>query len=487
MRISMVLWVMCWAVWALGCADAPTAPDDGAAGAGGGGAECAPGERRCMGETAQVCTGAGFWSLPQNCGGGTCMDGNCVQSCVEACTPGTARCAPEGLQRCETGPDGCGVWTAPSPCPDPQRCVEGQCAEEGCQADCSPGARRCVGPTAYTECAGEECPRWQPATDCGEGETCSGGQCVGEGGCEDQCGAGSVVCLDDTQFQRCRPQASGCLDFDPAEMCPPGRRCVLGDGCVDVCDEPACDLGEVRCFMGGQQTCVEDESGCVVWGAIINCPDGGQCRAGQCEAVCIPACSAGERRCTEGGVQYCERIDDCEAWGRVEGCPEGTECRGNGDCGECMDGEEESRACGQCGIQNRRCNGGSWGNWGLCGNEGVCEAGAVEACGDRCGTRTCTAQCEWSPCQNEGECVAGEESDPGTCGQCGWRVCNAQCQWSQECQRSGADWQRCNDCGWQFCCPDADWCPCAANPGDFGGVCEDQGQRCIAGSDGVCQ
>lgn len=443
--------------------------------------ECEPGQRRCLENQAQVCTGGGFWSLPQSCNGAECVEGSCQVSCAGNCMPGSARCAPEGLQRCDTGADGCGVWSAPAPCPDGERCIEGQCAMEGCEADCTPGSRRCVGPAAYTECRGEDCPRWSPAVDCPDGAACQAGRCGDGGGeeCTDQCRPGELVCLGSDQFQRCQMQEIGCLDYSPAEDCPPGRVCAPGEGCVLACDEPECDEGAVRCFQGGQQTCVQTPDGCVVWGAVIACDDGAQCRGGSCEEVCIPECVAGERRCVEIGVQTCERIDDCEQWGGAEPCPGGTQCQGAGNCGVCVDGQEEERACGRCGTQRRRCSNGSWGNWGLCGDEGVCDAGAQRACGN-CGVETCSNQCQWGGCQNEGVCAPGEVTEPGTCGDCGWRTCNAQCQWNADCGRDGGMWQRCNDCGWQFCCPGADWCPCAGNfPDQCGGA--------TCGGDGFCQ
>lgn len=459
------------------CAGADT-PTEGDAGSGG---DCVPGARRCEGNAAQVCTGGGFWSLPQNCGAASCVEGSCQASCDASCMVGTTRCAPEGLQRCVAGGDGCGVWSAPETCLEGTRCVEGQCTAETCEAQCSPGARRCVGPSAYTECANEECPRWQPAQDCIEGQVCSAGDCTDDGGgeCQDECAAGERVCLGADQVQRCERQDTGCLDFSPAETCPEGRRCAPGEGCVATCGAPECSVGEVRCFQGGVQRCVETpEDGCVVWGAVIACDDGAQCRAGACEAVCIPECVVGEQRCVEGGRQTCQRIDDCERWGAAEACPGGTQCQGAGMCGVCANGQEETRPCGRCGSQGRRCNNGSWGNWGACGGEGICDAGAREACGN-CGTRTCNAQCQWGGCEGGGVCAPGETTAMGTCGQCGWRTCNQQCQWNAACARDGSDWQRCGDCGWQFCCPDANWCNCAPNFSCGGG------QSCVGA--GVCQ
>ncbi len=462
---------------ALGCAGPATEPlTDG------GGpepAECEPGTRRCLENQAQVCTGGGYWSLPQSCNGASCVEGSCQASCDGTCMPGSARCAPEGLQRCDSGADGCGVWSAPAPCVDGQRCVEGQCVEQGCEADCTPGARRCVGPAAYTECRGEDCPRWSTAVDCGEGEACQAGQCGGGGGeCTDQCRPGELTCLGQDQFQRCQMQESGCLDYSPAEACPPGRVCAPEEGCVLACGEPECNEGDVRCFQGGQQSCVRTAEDCVVWGAVIACDQGTQCRGGVCEAACIPECVAGERRCVELGVQTCERIDDCERWGGAEACPGGTQCQGNGMCGVCMDGQEEERACGRCGVQRRRCGNGSWGNWGLCGDEGVCDAGSQRACGN-CGVETCDNQCQWGGCQSEGVCAPGEETAPGTCGSCGWRTCNGNCQWNAECARDGSMFQRCNECGWQFCCPGGDWCNCEAQ---FDDACAG---RCVGA--GFCE
>ncbi|MCA9540631.1 MAG: hypothetical protein KC620_17150 [Myxococcales bacterium] len=464
----------------VGCAGPGTEQADagGAGGFGGGLERCDPGVKRCNGNAFQVCTQGGAWSLPQNCGARRCEDGVCVSACEGSCMINTTRCAPEGQQSCVADTDGCGVWSTPAPCAEGERCQAGACTPAA--QECTPGDRRCVGPAAYAECGGIEQPAWQQAVDCLEGQQCSGGNCVdGNVECMDQCRQGEVLCLGEQQSQTCVRQANGCLDYTAPTDCGAGRRCADGRGCVLACGEPECTLNATRCFQGGRQTCVTDVEGCVVWGAIETCPEGERCEGGECVEACVSECAVDERRCVELGVQYCERVADCDRWGRVEACPGGQQCRGDGVCGVCDDGESETRPCGRCGTQERRCLDGVWQDWRLCMDQGECEAGQVEACG-RCGQRTCTAQCTWTSCDGQGVCTPGEESARGTCNQCGWSVCMANCQWDPNCRRSGSDWQRCNDCGWQFCCPDANWCPCAAH---FPASCP--GQSCE--EPGVCR
>lgn len=472
----------------LGCAGADT-PQGDAGGPGGGdagsGEECIPGARRCVGNSAQVCTGGSAWSLPQNCGSATCIEGSCQVSCAQACMPGETRCAPEGLQQCESGADGCGVWSAPQACVEGQRCVDGACADPGCDAQCTPGETRCVGPAVST-CQDPECPQWGEPIGCVEGQVCASGACTDDPGmCEDECEVGERVCLGPDQEQRCERQDSGCLDFSPAVACAEGRRCAPGEGCVAACSAPECQVGETRCFQGGVQRCVETpEEGCVIWGAVIACDAGAQCQAGMCAAACVPECVVGEQRCTEGGRQTCQRVDDCERWGAEEQCPAGTQCQGEGQCGVCSDGDFEERPCGNCGSQSRRCNSdGTWGNWAACGGEGRCAPGTQRDCGN-CGRETCSNQCQWGGCQGAGVCAPGELGAEGSCAECGRAICNNLCQWGDLCDTDdGRVWQRCNDCGWQYCSPQGRWFPCA-RPAENNFAC---GGGLMCSATGLCE
>jgi hypothetical protein len=74
---------------------------------------------------------------------------------------------------------------------------------------------------------------------------------------------------------------------------------------------------------------------------------------------------------------------------------------------ECVAGQTENRACGQCGTQTRTClPNARWGNFDPCGDEGVCAPGDAES-------RNCGAS-------DVGECVRGLQT----------RTCSGQCAWN---------------------------------------------------------
>ncbi len=85
-----------------------------------------------------------------------------------------------------------------------------------------------------------------------------------------------------------------------------------------------------------------------------------------------------------------------------------------GGGGVCTPGDTEGQACGNCGWQERTCDGdGQWGGWSACQGQGVCSPGSAEVqdCCD-CGiqTRSCDGSCQWggwSAC-------AGPDPDGGT-------------------------------------------------------------------------
>ncbi|MEM1415382.1 MAG: vWA domain-containing protein [Myxococcota bacterium] len=127
----------------------------------------------------------------------------------------------------------------------------------------------------------------------------------------------------------------------------------------------------------------------------------GDCVEGELRPVeCLP-CGVAEERC-EGG-----------AW--VRGACDDTGC--DPDACESF-GDEETRACGNCGEQTRRCDvDGTWTEFGPCTGQGECAPRSTRMadCGN-CGSQPleCTSSCEWEPteaCSGEGECAPGDEGD----------------------------------------------------------------------------
>lgn len=98
----------------------------------------------------------------------------------------------------------------------------------------------------------------------------------------------------------------------------------------------------------------------------------------------------------------------------------GTDCERS--C-ECDAGTTQSRDCGRCGSQTRRCGADcTWGGWGDCGGQGECDVGDTqsEPCCD-CGTRarTCSGSCSWG---DWGGC-SGPDPEPKECAAPGVGVC----------------------------------------------------------------
>ena len=93
---------------------------------------------------------------------------------------------------------------------------------------------------------------------------------------------------------------------------------------------------------------------------------------------------------------------------------------------DCNPGQTEDDPCGNCGTKSRTCGSDClWGAWSDCQNEGVCQSGDTQNCGN-CGTQTCQSDCSWGPCENEGVCQSG---DTQNCGNCGTQTCQSDCSW----------------------------------------------------------
>ncbi|MGB0647818.1 MAG: hypothetical protein ACPGQS_11615 [Bradymonadia bacterium] len=434
--------------------------------------ECLSGERRCTEQgLAQLCDANGRWAQPEQCATGACLRGRCQASCGDGCTTGEVVCAGSATQRCEDAGNGCGVWGELEPCPDGLSCRSGSCE---CRATCMVGQTLCVGEEAVRTCSESGC--WNPVEACPRGEICTGGICQQEGPCQDACRVNQIVCVGESEFQTCQRQANGCLDFSPAEYCPPDMLCQANQGCQSAaCPTEACTVGETRCMSNAIQICETDAQGCAIWGRRIGCDFGEICNAGECEEQCVDECTVGQTRCgLSGAIEQCELTNGCGTWTIDRTCPSGQSCLAGGTCGECTEGSTEAQPCGNCGERSRTCQNGLWSEWSQCTSEGPCIQGSQRICGN-CGLQQCNDQCEWGACTGEGECTAGEIA---SCGECGQRRCGDQCQWTEPCNNgAGTLYRQCLDCGWQFCCPDGDWCPCEGHYPELcgAGICTQAG------------
>jgi hypothetical protein len=91
--------------------------------------DCEGNERRCVGNTVEICQ-SGTFVLRETCmADEVCMFGNCVPANMNACTPGATRCAgATAVETCEA--DGMS-WSAAQACGENEECQDGICTQ-GC-------------------------------------------------------------------------------------------------------------------------------------------------------------------------------------------------------------------------------------------------------------------------------------------------------------------------------------------------------------------
>lgn len=158
--------------------------------------------------------GDGVVDLGEGCDDGVGNSDDLADACRRDCQP--ARC-------------GDGVIDTGELCDGDRTCDPVTCAPV-CVDDCALDALRCdaLG-GAIERCAefdGDPCHEWGAGALCAADEACVEGACL----CVDECDAGAMRCAGDA-IEHCRPQADGCLGWDPAE------------GCGDIllrCEDGAC-------------------------------------------------------------------------------------------------------------------------------------------------------------------------------------------------------------------------------------------------------
>ncbi len=302
---------------------------------------------------------------------------------------------------------------------------------------------------------------------------------------------------------------------------------VTGDVAVDATGDVAGDAaGEVTGDAGGPDACVPSclalecgADGC--GGSCGECSQGTSCQAGECVPECGPECPGeGVSECQGGSFRECgyQDADPCLEWSLEQPCPQGTECKGGecqcvpdckgkdcGDdgCGGSCGGCEPVETCslGKCTVQCQD----------DCGKEGLFECFGVgyHLCGyfdgDLCLDWGMVIPCApFAPCK-DGDCVCqpqcqgkqcGSDGCGGVCGLCpaGTTCTNGQCAAAcqDECAPSG--FSSCLGDGYRVCglydddaCLDwGEWVACAFNEDCVNGkcICQPQcaGKQC--GDDG---
>lgn len=388
-----------------GTAGSPTGGSGGTSGTGGSGGTtsvCTPGEKKCLGSTAQHCNSKGTWD-DQLCST-ACIGGDCT-----ACVPGSSDCQGTVPRSCNAT----GNWVAGASCSGQTPvCLSGSCVS------CSPSSTQCSGTTAQT-C--NSTGFWQTTQTCPY--VCSGGTCIGS--CvptAKKCSGLNVETCDSTgtwQFTQTCPTAcnSGscgscvngstqCNGLD-AQSCNASGQWVTTATCPYVCSSGSCTgsclPGSNQCSGTTVQTC--NSSG--QWANGVTCPY--VCASGACTGSCVPS----SKKCVGNVPQTC---DSTGTWQSGATCP--YVCSGGSCTGVCVPGST------QClGNSTQTCDAtGQWSPPTVC-------PGAPNAQGVCIGNGTCSFTCNTNHADCDGQtsngCEANLQTDTANCGVCGKGCCGS--------------------------------------------------------------
>ena len=294
--------------------DTPTPPDASTADI-----ACAPGFKKCFGNTVQSCD-TGSWKLESVCGTGLlCQDGICA--CANPCPAlNLVECMPgiPATRTCNLTPAGCLAWALPIACKpgescqlglckappvpcepacgDAQVCVQGQCVAKACNPPCAGGEScelgACKKPTVGT-------------LGCGQVTACVAGQCAppADATCKLACTQKGTAAAQ-SQFsalQECVQATCKAFAAKPNEamfciysQCGQAQAACLGAGagdcaalntCLNDCaNSPVCsnDCHAQASIAGGKDfyalmTCVDDKCAGLQGDAQVQCA-GSQCK-----------------------------------------------------------------------------------------------------------------------------------------------------------------------------------------------------------------
>ena len=219
--------------------------------------DCMPGDRRCDGDTPEVCSAAGVWQR-----GATCTNLCAGGACVGVCTPGTKSCLGNIPQSC----DGQGQWQSAPACTY-------VCRAGGCMGVCLPGTRQCSSSGVPQSCNADG--DWDSGAACPF--VCANGGCTGS----------------------CKPGQMGCNGNSP-QTCTSAGEWQSGAVCQYVCTNGgcagSCTPGAHQCSDNVPQTCTSNG----VWQSGTACQY--VCANGGCTGSCVP----GATRCSNGQKQLCD-------------------------------------------------------------------------------------------------------------------------------------------------------------------------------------
>jgi hypothetical protein len=465
-----------------------------------------------------------FDEFPNNCMPPmVCIGGGCI------CPPDQPNLQDCGDGKCSdtsTDSKNCGFCTNQCQLDNVayQKCEEGLCVVPACK----PGFKDCNG-IAFDGCEFEvnveECNGFDDDCDgeidenpMGINQQCNSGL---PGLCENgltKCQNGGIQCISNIapgQYDEVCDNKDNDCDGQIDNGNPGG-----GGPCSVAGLQGECKVGVLEC-QNGSPICIQ---------TVFPQDEACDAKDNNCDGVvdgfsenCFTDCGNGKKTCN-GGVwgacsamepKLCKNYDNCQMESMcLQQCPQAPaeQCNGQDDnCSgsvdetfACILGAQKDQNCGNCGTQWSTCNNNcSWGGWGSCEGQGVCQSGQKKTDGtcDKCGQSqyTCSNSCYWdySGCINQGSCNPGETKLEGSCGNCGKKKyqCTNSCTWSYVgCENEGVcssgstkyegscgncgsqKWTCSNSCSWsKSSCTSQGTC----SPGStkYDGSCGDCGQN----------
>ena len=294
---------------------------------------CAAGEKRCVGNDVETCTG-GQWGASVACptadpycsGAGVC--GACVGVCQGACTPGTTTCSTGGPQTCGTN----GAWGQPTACGAHQTCTGGGAAGPAtctCAVDptCTAAGLACENVTTLATCGQDSQGCWYPSST----SPCANGACFGTPPnaqcCTNACTLGATKC-GGAGLQTCVAQGNGCTAYNAGTACGAHQSCTTSGGtssCTCTAD-PLCTSTANECSGSTTYvTCTQDTQGCYYQSGTNTCEVNSSCISGACQ------CAAGFTPCSGACVDINTDSNNCGGCGHV--CPALTSPSFGSTCG----------------------------------------------------------------------------------------------------------------------------------------------------------
>jgi len=201
------------------------------------------------------------WGTGTACAKGlVCDSGFCANKCSNACTAvGAKKCDVAGkVTVCgDYNKDGCLEWGSGTPCGAGTMCSNGQCAQSCSNACNVKNGKQCVAgqKAKYQVCDDynkDGCLEWGTAQGCGSGQVCSLGQCAAT--CQNACDAKNAKQCKDNATQVCGDYNNdGCLEWGTPKQCEAYELCVSG-ACKHKPNDKKVVINEVMYDSAGPDT-----------------------------------------------------------------------------------------------------------------------------------------------------------------------------------------------------------------------------------------